>query len=203
MNNVRTHLFINERIINRFLTLKQFNKYNNSNVENLLLNIFCKIVDNDFTPNEALLNNDDFLNAFMSFYDNINHTRKQYYDRQVKNIIKFYNKKKIEEKETNSSLEDSISRIKYKTSHKISKELSYYICKIIINLKIDSSFAQLFVLICKYSFDDEFEQNIDILILKNEYIFNSFSNVQFLYIKSLIDKNIESYNKKINKKDSL
>lgn len=203
MNNVRTHLFINERIINRFLTLKQFNKYNNSNVENLLLNIFCKIVDNDFTPNEALLNNDDFLNVFMSFYDNINHTRKQYYDRQVKNIIKFYNKKKIEEKETNSSLEDSISRIKYKTSHKISKELSYYICKIIINLKIDSSFAQLFVLICKYAFDDEFEQNIDILILKNEYIFNSFSNVQFLYIKSLIDKNIESYNKKINKKDSL
>ena len=190
-------LFINEKLANRFLTLKEFNHYNDTDIENLLFNICMKIVDNDFKPNDRLVNDNILFIYFINFYDEINHKRKSYYDIQVRNITNSYNKKIKEGKEPYYSIDDTISRIKYKKSGSISYKICLFISKEIMKLNIQSSFCGLFVLICKYVFNVEF--NLKVANSNIEYTFSSFSNTQFLIFKDNINLMRENYNKKMNK----
>ena len=190
-------LFINEKMINRFLTLKKFNRYTSSDMDILLLSIFNKIIDDDFVPEDKLIENEHLTNAYISFYDDISYKRKLYYNQQIENIKKFYDRKKNSDIKVNYSLDDTISRIKYKTSYKIKKTLCHWICKNIIKTKSNSDFSQLFVLMCRYVFDEHFFNDIQLLESKTNYIYNSFANVQFIHMKELIDANNKKYYEKV------
>lgn len=203
MNNYHNEqsLFITEKLANRFLTLKHFGHYNNTGVENLLFNIFMKTIDNDSNPNDELLSNYAYMSAYIGFYDDTNHKRKSYYDIQKRNIINSYNKKLQDGNKPFYSIENTISRIKYKKSSSLSYKICIAIAKDIVKLKVDSTFAMLFVSICKYVFTDE--ANNKIFNNSNmEYNISPFANVQFLAFKESIDKSIQNYKTKIEKSKS-
>lgn len=190
------HLFITEKLANRFISLKLFNHYEDTDIENLLFNIFKKILDNDYFPNERLLDNNDIFNIYLKFNDQINYKREKYFDIQKAKILNYYKKKQKKEEECFYTSEETIAKIKHKKSGALDQKSCIAICRIIIKNKIQSSFAEFFVLICRFIFSEIFDEKIK----DSDYDFKkAFSNAQFLIFKPEIEETIKNYDKKINK----
>lgn len=192
------HLFITEKLAKRFMNLKSFNYYNDTDSENLLFNIISKILDNDYIANDKLIENKNMSMVYLLFYEDINYKRDNYFNVQRNKILNYYKKKHKKNEECFYSIDETIKRIAYKKSGAIDKKICFTICQKIINDKAQSSFAELFILICKFVFSFDFDKNV---ILYDYYLEDSFSRTQFTILKSEIAKTIENYNKKINKEE--